>query len=272
MMPQLPFGPTFDCDGFGYTVQSLLANTLTRVNLVTGQRTDIRTGIGPGGAINGIGFNRLDNYIYGFSQLPLLSGLACAVFGCKQSKLIRIAKDGRWEVLDLVIGSNAISMGDVDDQGRFWVSEGGGRWWCIDLRPTSSTFGKLLNSGTSATNLLAGVGDWAYVPGGGNYLYALQASVIENDLLRTNIVRWSLTTQKWENYQAYPGILNTALNLVWGAVMAAPGGTLFAQESVLGQTWKFTLGLGAPDPTPIPGGAILNLLGSDGAKCAGASL
>ncbi|PNP55877.1 hypothetical protein FNYG_15406 [Fusarium nygamai] len=272
MMPQLAFGPTFDCDGFGYTVQSLLANTLTRVNLVTGQRTDIRTGIGPGGPINGIGFNRLDNYIYGFYQQPLVNALLCGVLGCKRSGLIRIARDGQWEVLDLVIGTNAISMGDVDDQGRFWVSEGGGRWWCIDLRPTSSTFGKLLNSGTSATNLLTGVGDWAYVPGGGNYLYALQASVIENGLLRTNIVRWSLTTQKWENYQAYPGILNTALNLLWGAVMAAPGGTLFAQESVLGQTWKFTLGFGAPDPTPIPGGAILNLLGSDGAKCAGASL
>jgi hypothetical protein len=268
MMPQLAFGPTFDCDGFGYTVQSLLANTLTRVNLVTGQRTDIRTGIGPGGPINGIGFNRLDNYIYGFYQQPLVNALLCGLLGCKRSGLIRIAKDGRWEVLDLVIGTNAISMGDVDDQGRFWVSEGGGKWWCIDLRPTSSTFGQLLSSGTSATNLLSGVGDWAYVPGGGNYLYAVQASVIESGLLRTNIVRWSLTTQKWERFQSYPNLILTTLNLVWGAVMAAPDGTLFAQETVLGQTWKFTLGSTA-NPTAIPGGAILNLLGSDGARCAG---
>lgn len=268
MMPQLAFGPTFDCDGFGYTVQSLLANTLTRVNLVTGQRTDIRTGIGPGGPINGIGFNRLDNYIYGFYQQPLVNALLCGLLGCKRSGLIRIAKDGRWEVLDLVIGTNAISMGDVDDQGRFWVSEGGGKWWCIDLRPTSNTFGQLLSSGTSATNLLSGVGDWAYVPGGGNYLYALQASVIESGLLRTNIVRWSLTTQKWERFQSYPNLILTTLNLVWGAVMAAPDGTLFAQETVLGQTWKFTLGSTA-NPTAIPGGAILNLLGSDGARCAG---
>ncbi|EMT62684.1 hypothetical protein FOC4_g10006311 [Fusarium odoratissimum] len=268
MMPQLAFGPTFDCDGFGYTVQSLLANTLTRVNLVTGQRTDIRTGIGPGGPINGIGFNRLDNYIYGFYQQPLVNALLCGLLGCKRSGLIRIAKDGRWEVLDLVIGTNAISMGDVDDQGRFWVSEGGGKWWCIDLRPTSNTFGQLLSSGTSATNLLSGVGDWAYVPGGGNYLYAVQASVIESGLLRTNIVRWSLTTQKWERFQSYPNLILTTLNLVWGAVMAAPDGTLFAQETVLGQTWKFTLGSTA-NPTAIPGGAILNLLGSDGARCAG---
>ncbi|ENH70683.1 hypothetical protein FOC1_g10004980 [Fusarium oxysporum f. sp. cubense race 1] len=268
MMPQLAFGPTFDCDGFGYTIQSLLANTLTRVNLVTGQRTDIRTGIGPGGPINGIGFNRLDNYIYGFYQQPLVNAVLCGLLGCKRSGLIRIAKDGRWEVLDLVIGTNAISMGDVDDQGRFWVSEGGGKWWCIDLRPTSNTFGQLLSSGTSATNLLSGVGDWAYVPGGGNYLYAVQASVIENGLLRTNIVRWSLTTQKWERFQSYPNLILTTLNLIWGAVMAAPDGTLFAQETVLGQTWKFTLGSTA-NPTPIQGGAILNLLGSDGARCAG---
>ncbi|KAF4957916.1 hypothetical protein FGADI_2745 [Fusarium gaditjirri] len=271
MMPQLAFGPTFDCDGFGYTVQSLLSNTLTRVNLVTGARTNIRAGIGPGGPINGIGFNRLDNYIYGFYQQPLVNAALCGLLGCKRSGLIRIAKDGRWEVLDLVIGTNAISMGDVDDQGRLWVSESGGRWWCVDLRPTSSTFGELLSSGTSATNLLSGVGDWAYVPGGGNYLYAVQASVIESGLLRTNIVRWSLTTQKWERYQTYPNLILTTLNLVWGAVMAAPDGTLFAQETVLGQTWKFTLG-SAANPTAIPGGAILNLLGSDGARCAGTSV
>ncbi|KAM0353053.1 hypothetical protein ACHAPU_001940 [Fusarium lateritium] len=269
MMPQASFGPTFDCNGYGYVLSSLLSNTLTRVNLVTGDRVTIKSGVGPGGAINGIGFNPIDNYIYGFVTQPLLKNLLCGLLGCPQSQLIRIANDGRYEVLPLILTTNAISMGDVDNQGILWVSEGGNKWWSVDLR-RGANFGKLISSGTSNIDLLSGVGDWAYVPGGGSYLYSVQASVIESGLLRTNIVRWSLVTQKWERYQSYPGLLLTALNLIWGAVVAAPGGVLFAQENLLGQTWRFTLG-STDDPTAIQGGAILNLSG-DGAKCASGAL
>ncbi|KAH7199320.1 hypothetical protein DER44DRAFT_671732 [Fusarium oxysporum] len=273
-MPQASFGPTFDCDGYGYTISTLLGNTLTQVNLNTGQRTTIKSGIGPGGtllnvagvagAINAIGFNKLDYYIYGTVNQGLVNGLLCGLLGCPSSQLIRIAKNGAYETLPLTIPSNMIDMGDVDDQGRFWISENGKKWWCIDVNPASPTFGKLLSSGTSATDILAGVGDWAYVPGGGDYLYAVQASVIESGLLRTNIVRWSRTTHTWERYQSYPNLVLTATNLVWGAVMAGPN-TLWAQENLLGQTWRFTIGSSA-NPTPIPGGSILNLQG-DGARC-----
>ncbi|KNA98307.1 hypothetical protein FOXG_18383 [Fusarium oxysporum f. sp. lycopersici 4287] len=273
-MPQASFGPTFDCDGYGYTISTLLGNTLTQVNLNTGQRTTIKSGIGPGGtllnvagvagAINAIGFNKLDYYIYGTVNQGLVNGLLCGLLGCPSSQLIRIAKNGAYETLPLTIPSNMIDMGDVDDQGRFWVSENGKKWWCIDVNPASPTFGKLLSSGTSATDILAGVGDWAYVPGGGDYLYAVQASAIESGLLRTNIVRWSRTTHTWERYQSYPNLVLTATNLVWGAVMAGPN-TLWAQENLLGQTWRFTIGSSA-NPTPIPGGSILNLQG-DGARC-----
>ncbi|KAF5000440.1 hypothetical protein FGRMN_1771 [Fusarium graminum] len=269
MMPQASFGPTFDCDGYGYVLSSLLSNTLTRVNLVTGERVAIKSRVGPGGAINGVGFNPIDNYIYGFVTQPLLKNLLCGLLGCPQSQLIRIAKDGQYEMLPLILTTNTISMGDVDSQGILWVSESGNKWWSVDLR-RGANFGKLINSGTSDIGLLNGVGDWAYVPGGGNYLYSVQASVIESGLLRTNIVRWPLATQKWERYQSYPNLLLTALNLIWGAVVAAPGGVLFAQENLLGQTWRFTLG-STESPTALQGGAILNLSG-DGAKCASGAL
>ncbi|RGP79636.1 hypothetical protein FLONG3_2384, partial [Fusarium longipes] len=273
-LPQASFGPTFDCDGYGYVISLLLGNTLTKVNLIDGTRTTVATGIGPGGtllnaagasgAINGIGYNKLDGYIYGMVNQGLVSGVLCGLLGCPSSQLIRIAKNGGYETLKLTIPSNTIDMGDVDEQGRFWVSENGKKWWCIDVNPASSTFGKLLNSGTSATDIISGVGDWAYVPGGGDYLYAVQASVIESGLMRTNIVRWSRTTFTWSRYQSYPNLVLTSLNLVWGAVMAGDN-TLYAQENLLGQTWKFTLGSTA-NPTPIPGGSILNLQG-DGARC-----
>ncbi|RBR17069.1 uncharacterized protein FIESC28_06571 [Fusarium coffeatum] len=277
-MPQASFGPTFDCDANGnsaYTISTLLGNTLTRVNLITGARTVIKSGVGPGGvllnlagttgAINSIGFNPLDYYIYGFINQGVVGGVLGVLTGTPKSQLIRIASNGAYELLPLTVPSTTLDMGDVDEQGRLWVSESGGKWWSIDLNPKSANFGKLINSGTSATNILSGVGDWAYVPGGGDYLYAVQASIIENGLMRTNIVRWSRTTHVWERYQTYPNLVLTALNLVWGAVMAGPGGTLYAQENLLGQTWKFTLGSNA-NPTAIPGGSIANLQG-DGARC-----
>ncbi|KAH7173318.1 uncharacterized protein B0J16DRAFT_349875 [Fusarium flagelliforme] len=156
-------------------------------------------------------------------------------------------------------------MGDFDNQGRLFVSEGGKKWWSINLQKGSLNFGKVA-TGTSNADLLSGVGDWSYVPGGGSYLYSVQASVLESGLLQTNIVRWSTSTNTWEKFRQYPGILLTALNLVWGATIAAPNNVLFAQENILGQTWRFDLASGA-SPVAIQGGNILNLNG-DGAKCA----
>ena len=278
--PQATFGPTFSCDGYGYTISTLLGNTLTKVNLNTGQRTTIKSGIGPGGtllnvggiagAINGIGFNQLDGYIYGVVNQGLISGILCGLTGCPSSQLIRIASNGAYQALPATIPSNTITMGDVDEQGRLWVSESGKKWWCLDVKPGSSTFGKVLNSGTSAIDIISGVGDWAYVPGGGDYLYAIQTSLIESGLLRTNIVRWSRSTFTWSIYQKYTNFVLTSLNLEWGAVMAGPGGTLYGQENLLGQTWRFNINSTA-NPTQIPGGAILNLQG-DGARCSTAKV
>ncbi|UZP36727.1 hypothetical protein NXS19_004543 [Fusarium pseudograminearum] len=278
--PQATFGPTFDCDGYGYVISTLLGNTLTKVNLNTGQRTTIKSGIGPGGtllnvgglagAINGIGFNQLDGYIYGVVNQGLVSGILCGLTGCASSQLIRIAQNGAYQALSATIPSNTITMGDIDEQGRLWVSESGRKWWCLDVKPGSSTFGKVLASGTSAVDIISGVGDWAYVPGGGDYLYAIQTSLIESGLLRTNIVRWSRTTHTWSIYQRYTNFILTSLNLEWGAVMAGPGGTLYGQENLLGQTWRFNINSTA-NPTEIPGGAILNLQG-DGARCSTAKV
>lgn len=259
--------PAFNCDGYGYIISSLLAPSLTRVNLLTGARNTIATGIGPGLGIQGIGFNPYDNYIYGFATKGLLTQLVLGVVLSKpQSQLIRIASNGNWELLPLILETQTISMGDIDNQGRLFVSESGKAWWSIDLKKGSSTFGKIIKQGTSKADLLSGVGDWSYVPGGGDYLYSVQASALESGLLQTNIVRWSTSTNTWSSFKSYPGILLTALNLVWGATIAAPNNVLFAQENVLGQTWRFQLD-GTADPQPIAGGTILNLNG-DGAKCA----
>ena len=258
--------PTFNCDGFGYIVSSLLRPSLTRVDLITGARTTIYDGIGPGLGINGVGFNPTDGYIYGFATQGLLVNLVCGLLGCPQSQLIRIASNGNWELLPLILQTQSISMGDIDNQGRMFVSEGGKKWWSINMSKGSLNFGKQISEGTSKADLLTGVGDWSYVPGGGSYLYSVQASVLESGLLQTNIVRWSTSTNTWSSFRSYPGLLLTALNLVWGATIAAPNNVLFAQENILGQTWRFDLSSGA-NPVAIQGGAILNLNG-DGAKCA----
>ncbi|KAJ3502925.1 hypothetical protein NM208_g16617 [Fusarium decemcellulare] len=160
-------------------------------------------------------------------------------------------------------------MGEVDDQGRFWISESGKKWWSIDVKPGSTNFGKILTTGTSAANLLSGVADWAYVPGGGNYLYSVQLSVVESGLLRTNLVRWSLDTNTWERFRSYNNLL-LALNVVWGATFGTADGNLFAQEDLLGGTYKFAITTSETSPTTLPPGDILNLAGGDGARCIGA--
>ncbi|KAM0424452.1 hypothetical protein ACHAPT_010375 [Fusarium lateritium] len=259
--------PTFDCDKFGYVLSS---RTLTQVNFNTGARTTISTIVGTdGGFINAIGFNKLDNYIYAIITDPLLDVLLGNLLGGNPgSWLMRIAKNGNWDVLPYRIDSTSITMGDVDDVGRFWVSESGKKWFSIDVKPGSATFGSVLKSGTSPMDLISGVGDWAFVPGSGNYLYSVQFSVIESGLASTNIVKWNLDTNKWELHRKY-SLLQLGLSLTWGAVFGTSDGLLYAQDNLLGGTYKFAIKTAA-SPVAIPGGSILNLSG-DGARCINAA-
>lgn len=210
----------------------------------TGVQTTVSTNVGPGGAINAIGFNVLDNFIYG------------VVNNNGTNQIIRIANNGDFTLLPTVLETGFLNVGNVDTQGMFWISQNGRIWQQIDLDPASSTFGQVIASGDSTASLNAinsnGVSDWAYLSSSGDYFY----SVINVD---TQLVRWSRTTHLWQALNTYPGRQGDTI----GALYAANGTTLYGSDNTSGDIIAF----------PIPSGSTRTISDgppsgvNDGARC-----
>jgi hypothetical protein len=261
--------PTFDCDKMGYALDG---RQLVMVNFANGARSSIGYIGTDGGFINAIGFNKLDNYIYAVITDPLLDILLGSLLGGQPgSWLMRVAKNGNWDVLPYRIDSTSITLGDIDDVGRFWVSEGGRKYFQIDVNPASPTFGSTITSGLSNMGILSGVGDWAFVPGSGNYLYSVQFSLLFTGILSTNVIKFNLDTMKWELHKTW-GILSVlGGGLIWDIVWGTSDGMLYAQETVLGTTWRFNIRSPNTNPVALPKGGTLLALTGDGARCIGAA-
>ncbi|KAI8687235.1 hypothetical protein NCS56_00295800 [Fusarium sp. Ph1] len=230
----------FDCDVYGYLFQK---TSLYRVEITTGKTTLIKSGIGPGGWINGIGYNRYDDYIYGM------------VMDDTGSQLIRIGADGGWTLLSARVSNRNVIMGDIDNQGRYWFSDAGRPWWAIDLYPGSSTYGKIILSGTATHD--DGMADWAFVPGGGDYMYAIQYTSTSSTL-----TRFSRTSYTWQTLKAYGNITG---NNVWGALYAAADGNLYGSENTSGNIYKFPIAPTIGTPKFLAAGPVSSW--NDGARC-----
>ncbi|RSL64822.1 hypothetical protein CEP53_003909 [Fusarium sp. AF-6] len=230
----------FDCDVYGYLFQK---TSLYRVEITTGKTTLIKSGIGPGGWINGIGYNRYDDYIYGM------------VMDDTGSQLIRIGADGGWTLLSARVSNRNVIMGDIDNQGRYWFSDAGRPWWAIDLYPGSATYGKIILSGTATHD--DGMADWAFVPGGGDYMYAIQYTSTSSTL-----TRFSRTSYTWQTLKAFGNITG---NNVWGALYAAADGNLYGSENTSGNIYKFPIAPTIGNPKFLAAGPVSSW--NDGARC-----
>ena len=220
---------------------------LYRIELTTGKSTLIKDGIGPGGIINGVGYNRYDDFIYGMHQ-DTGSGTG--------SQLIRIAANGAYEMLPARVEKNKnIVVGDIDNQGRFWISDYGRAWWQIDLRPGSATFGTIVQSGTAT--LTNNIADWSYVPGGGDYLYALSYTTTT-----TTLVRFSRSSKTWETLKAFGNVSGQNL---WGALYSAKDGNMYGSENTGGEIWKFPIAPTIKTPSKLSAGPKSSQ--NDGARC-----
>jgi hypothetical protein len=225
------------------------------VNVTSGQTTLIRSNVGNGvDAINAIGYNVLDNYLYG-----------AIFYGSNQtSSLLRIAANGDTSVVAplVITGGGAPTAGDVDENGQYWATVGGRFFVQVDLKPGSPTYGQTRSSGLSS--LLSTVPDWAYVPGGGDALWGFAYQLI-GILGTTALMRFDRTTKTWS--------LSTNFNYVtgsntWGAVYAGNDGFLYGSENTSGEIWRFPIpGTGTNVTTPLKvanGPASGN---NDGARC-----
>jgi hypothetical protein len=218
---------------------------LYRVEITTGKTTLIKSNVGPGGWINGIGYNKFDNYIYGMHMDDT------------GTQLIRIGGDGGWTLLPARTNDRTINMGDIDNQGRFWISNQGEAWWAIDLMPGSATYGKIILSGTAQNSL--NCADWAFVPGGGDYMYAV---MYDDNGASSTLCRFSRTTYTWQTLKAYG---NLAGNNLWGAAYASQDGSLYGSENNSGQIFKFPIAPTIGTPKFIAAGPVSSW--NDGARC-----
>ncbi|KAL3589577.1 hypothetical protein FPOAC2_11746 [Fusarium poae] len=176
-------------------------------------------------------------------------------------RVIRIGPDGSSTFIDAtlprpdssVTGGTTWNAGDVDPDGNFWVASNGRQWARIDANPASSTFGTVLQQGTSTAE--NPVVDWTYVPGGGRYLYGLAYTST-----RTRLARWSLDTFTWEIVRDYGNIVGSNL---WGANYAVGNGIFYASENSSGDIYRFDINSGAPVKVTAGPSSSNN----DGARC-----
>jgi hypothetical protein len=232
--------PTLSCDRFGYLTQN---TNLYRVDLETGDTTTVSTSLG--GETNAIGYNVLDNFLYGRQ-----------VAGGGNYNLVRISASGSTQLIRSLGATVNGNVGDVDTDGYYWLSAGGGRWWRIDLRPGSSSYGQVVENGT-ADALGYQIADWVYIPSGGRFLYAVATG--SPGANTSTLLRFNMGTHVWTVVRQYTGTPKST----WGAQYGINTGVIYASDNAGGQIWSF----------PINGSAAVRVTNgppsgqNDGARC-----
>ncbi|KAL2015406.1 hypothetical protein VTK56DRAFT_5530 [Thermocarpiscus australiensis] len=230
--------PTLSCDRFGYLIQY---TTLYRVDLETGGTTAVTTKIR--GATNSIGYNVLDNFIYGVQDA-----------GGGRVDLVRISASGSDTVVRSLSGGG--NAGDVDTDGYYWLSSAGSKWSKIDLRPGSATYGEVLSNGTAGT-LGYEPADWVYIPSGGRFLWAVAR--IASGPNTSSLLRFDMDTHVWSVVRSYTGTPRSG----WGAMYGIDTGIVYASDNGGGQIWAFPInGSAATHVTNGPASSA-----NDGARC-----
>ncbi|KYK58692.1 hypothetical protein DCS_05709 [Drechmeria coniospora] len=248
------------CSVNGYIIQN--STNFYGINLTTSQFELINANVAPGitdpGTINTIGYNVLDNYIYGVIRTN----------NDNTGLLIRIGAGGASVILQSVIlnaangfpAANTVrpNLGDVDPNGQYYgTTPAGGYWIQVDLAPGSPTFGTIVDSGSGSLQPF-NMSDWAYVPGGGNYLYGFASS---DDIQTAYLQRWDITTHEY----SVVANLGPLPNNVFGAVFGAENGYLYDQNGYDGNLYRVRVNppgaLELVANGPLPGGNY------DGARC-----
>ncbi|PNH50704.1 hypothetical protein VD0002_g3736 [Verticillium dahliae] len=238
--------------------------TLSSIDITTGQQTLIRSNIAGNSEVNALGYNARDDYLYAVAQNGLLTSISIIRLNARGDVSVVVPQVAN--KLALLGGFNA---GDVDENSQYWISTSGNDWYQYDLRPGSATYAQQVAYGTLPllSRPAQVIADWAYVPGGGNFLWAIGTASGG----RTVLMQFSRSTKRWTQVRDFGNIVGgTLLNQpVWGAVYASANGFLYGTENLTGQVWRFpVLSSTAPATSVVTGSpATLN----DGARCLEAS-
>ncbi len=199
--------------------------------------------------INAIAHNPLDSFIYGWDLTS--------------DRLVRIASDGTVTLLSVAgVSSGARLTGDIDPNGHYWLTGGGGSgsWKQIDIATLT-----VLNTGPiegGGVSNFRGGADWAYVPGGGDALYRVMRNVSGSEAF---LFRFDLITHQHANLGSL-GDLGAPNSI--GAVYSAPDGFLYASNNANGVIYRIDLdAVTATEFAPGPESGT-----NDGARCFSAKI
>lgn len=257
----------FNCPTVGFLTQGTNFFEFNLRTVVAFADTALLYGLS---VVDAIGYNVKDNFVYGLAQNGFGAG-----------SLIRIGQGGRSQLVTANVSPSILGgavtlflAGDVDNNGIYWActtttGTNNQIYIGVDLAPGSSTYGQVKYSGK--TTLPYAIFDWAYVQGGGDYLYALgQISALTG----TALIRFSTTTFTWSvvkssyTFGTIPPFnipITTLGTNTWGAVYASSSGVLYGLEASTGTTYRFPVTGTSAAATfftqYVPQGTI------DGARC-----
>ena len=196
------------------------------IDVVTGQST-LKTTLSPAQIVNAIGYNGLDNYIYGYDQTT--------------NSIVRVDDAGTIITLKpnpTGLPANTYNTGTFDPNGFLYIFVNDGtRFYTIDLRPNSATFMKLVNPTNGyleqtsnygvALNPAVNVSDWVYNPNDQN-LYGVTNTGILARIVPTTGATSNLTTIG-------------ATNGPFGAQAIDAHGNIYAINNRDGNVYKYTI-------------------------------
>ena len=196
------------------------------IDLLTGEAV-LYGNLNPQDYVNAIGFNPLDQFIYGYDLTV--------------NQIVQVDADRNITYMGLPQGlpANGYNTGCFDKNGFFYIMlNGAARFYTIDLRPGSSSYMMLVNPlnnytpqssnyGTAINNGTMNVSDWDCDNNG--FLYGIQPNGIMQRLNLSNGNVISMTTT------------GPSPNASFGAVAIDYDGYIYAIENNDGKVFRYTI-------------------------------
>jgi len=239
----------FTCSPVAYQVAGIPATKLYIADLVTG--THVEVGTLNGDLINAIGYNTLDNYIYGYDITV--------------NQIVRIDEDATTTLLGTVtnLPIGGYLTGTMDLQGHLFLYNANAlRYYVVDLAPGSANYMKLVDPtlgfvldtapyGTAISTPI-NIYDWAF-DATTNLIYTVEHSGSSSYILNP-----------------YTGSVSTLTNVNipigdYGAMATDGAGFLYALYNSTGRIYRITISGGTATGELFSQGAISS--NNDGTAC-----
>lgn len=246
----------FTCSTIAYVFQDPVVDAF-ELNLATANITQVADNFFPGNGINAIGYNIVDDFIYGIRTGGVM-------------EVVRVHNDFfTIDNLGVPVGYPAAlapnfpafgsaPVGDVDDAGRYWFFDATNPYYYqVDLATNTVVTAGAFDPVASG---LSNLSDWAYIAGT-DQLFGLALNGGNWHLVSLTRTTGALTDH------GSLGALGGATT-AFGATFADSGGFLYALSNNTGQLYRIDVGLVTAQALGSTGETSA---ANDGARCATAA-